>query len=533
MVETANNPMPTADEDQLPQETLREQFFDWARNELVWYAGSFTFHLLALSVLLLLPNFGGSHDPGDDTVLVSKAEVETGNSTREPFDPLNPGDFEPPKSPEVTGDLPLKQFSPEAGPPIRFDDSKIFEREGGGVVGGAKFALGGEGGGGAALIGAGGKLPGPGGLMPGLGTGTQSGSGGKGAGFGEINRGKRGGSTGRGNRAVDAALAWLAKHQDYDGHWSLQGYAQHCKPGDRTCTGTGDVSADAGATAMGLLPFLAAGKTHKTPGDYQEAIRRGIAWLVSHQQPDGNLAKGAEQMMYSHGLATIALCEAYGLTGDRQVGRAAQLAVNFILSAQNTVDGGWRYNPQDPGDTSVVGWQLMALKSAQMAGLDVGGSALSGASKWLDSVASHGGAEYAYQPGQAPINTMTSVGLLCRQYLGAKRDNPMLSGGMAYLLNHMPDEGTSNVYYWYYATQVMHNMNGPQWDAWNRKIRNLLVATQVRHVDECANGSWAPENDTWGRRGGRLMQTSLATLTLEVPYRYLPLFKAEADSDER
>ena len=300
-------------------------------------------------------------------------------------------------------------------------------------------------------------------------------------------------------------------------------HADRCT--DKTCTGTGEVLADAGATALGLLPFLAAGQTHKSKGPYKEHIRKGLAWLIRHQQPDGNLAKGAVQMMYSHGLATIALSEAYGLTGDREVGMAAQGAVNFILNAQNAADGGWRYNPRDPGDTSVVGWQLMALKSAHMAGLNVGGSVFSGTSKWLDSVAVHDGTEYAYQPGQGPSPTMTSVGLLCRQYLGAKRDNPMLTGGMGYLMNHLPDEGFPNIYYWYYATQVMHNMSGSEWDTWNRKMRDLLVRTQVRNVDECANGSWAPEKDAWGRHGGRVMQTSLSALTLEIYYRYLPLFK--------
>ena len=104
----------------------------------------------------------------------------------------------------------------------------------------------------------------------------------------------------------------------------------------------------------------------------------------------------------------------------------------------------------------------------------------------------------------------------------------MLTGGMGYLMNHLPDEGFSNVYYWYYATQVMHNMSGYEWDKWNRKMRDLLVRTQVRNTDECANGSWAPEKDEWGRRGGRIMQTALSALTLEIYYRYLPLFKAEA-----
>ena len=237
--------------------------------------------------------------------------------------------------------------------------------------------------------------------------------------------------------------------------------------------------------------------------------------------------------MYSHGLATIALSEAYGLSGDKQVGVAAQEAVSFILNAQNAADGGWRYFPKEPGDTSVVGWQLMALKSAHMAGLDVGGSVFSATSHWLDSVAVHDGTEYAYQPGQGASNTMTSVGLLCRQYLGAKRNDPMLSGGTSYLLNHLPDGDFSNIYYWYYATQVMHNMSGSEWETWNRKMWDLLTHSQIRNVDECANGSWAPEKDPWGRRGGRVMQTAFSALTLEIYYRYLPLFKVETGSDER
>ena len=137
----------------------------------------------------------------------------------------------------------------------------------------------------------------------------------------------------------------------------------------------------------------------------------------------------------------------------------------------------------------------------------------------------HEGTEYAYQPGEPGSNTMTSVGLLGRQYLGVKPQNAMLTGGAKYLMNHIPNEELSNIYYWYYATQVMHNMGGNDWDTWNKKIRDLLLRTQVRNADQCANGSWNPKKDEWGRRGGRLMQTSLSALTLEVYYRYLPIFK--------
>ena len=359
---------------------------------------------------------------------------------------------------------------------------------------------------------------------------TDWGSGGSGSGFGGQGSSRKamlvsGGGTMRTERAVIAALDWLAKHQNLDGSWSLQNFPAHCR--DMTCTGRGAIPADAGATALGLLPFFAAGQTHKSRGPYKEQIRKGIAWLIAHQQPDGNLAKDAQQMMYSHGLATMALAEAYGLTGDKQVGQAAQMAVTFILNAQNPADGGWRYIPRDPGDTSVLAWQLMALKSAHMAGLNVGGPVFSGVSKWLDSVAVNDGTQYAYQPGQAPLKTMTSAGLLCRQYLGAKRDNRMIADGTDYLMQNMPDETFPNIYYWYYATQVMHNMSGYEWDTWNRKMREILVRSQVRNVNQCANGSWAPERDQWGNRGGRIMTTALSALTLEIYYRYLPLYHAE------
>ena len=153
-------------------------------------------------------------------------------------------------------------------------------------------------------------------------------------------------------RAVTAALVWLANHQSSDGSWSLQNYnaALHGQNLHRHR----QVPADAGATAMGLLPFLAAGQTHKSKGPYKEHILKGIEWLIRHQQPDGNLAKGAQQMMYSHGLATIALSEAYGLT-RRQASRQGRPGGGELhLAAQNAADGGWRYNPKDPGDTSVL-----------------------------------------------------------------------------------------------------------------------------------------------------------------------------------
>ncbi len=535
MANAANNPVPLEEEEQLQEETLSDRFMDWVRTELVWYAGSFSFHLLALSLLLLLPSLGAGNNQGDVPVLQSQ-ENEVEKKEPEKFEKVDIGDIEDTPPPELDVDPTLEKRGHEAQEAENNDASDVFEHAGGGTAEGMKDV--GSAGGGAIAFGSGPKLTGATGLGMGLGTGKNFGSGGSGSGFGGRGSGHRaamlatGGGTKHTERAVTAALVWLANHQMPDGSWSLQNFQHCCR--DKTCTGPGSTTADTGATAMGLLPFLAAGQTHRA-GYYKDHIRNGILWLIAHQKPDGDLRGGAN--MYSHGLATIALSEDFGLTADSKVGQAAQAAVNFTLKAQNPTTGGWRYAPGEAGDTSVVGWQLMALKSAHMAGLNIGsggngGAAFMGTGRWLDSCAVAGGGQYSYTPGGGSSNTMTSVGLLCRQYLGATRDNKMLTDGMAYLLNNLPGQGAPNIYYWYYATQVMHNMAGYEWDTWNKKMRDLLVHTQVRTYDACANGSWPPENDTWGKSGGRVMETSLSCLTLEIYYRYLPLFKAEAGAGE-
>jgi hypothetical protein len=121
---------------------------------------------------------------------------------------------------------------------------------------------------------------------------------------------------------------------------------------------------------------------------------------------------------------------------------------------------------------------------------------------------------------------MTAVGLLCTQYLGAKPGDPRIDEGEKFLMAHLPNAADGKVYYWYYATQVMHNQPGPDWDKWNRQQRTVLIKSQCGDPG-CANGSWDPVKgmSEWASQGGRLMMTSLAALTLEVYYRYLPLYK--------
>ena len=159
-------------------------------------------------------------------------------------------------------------------------------------------------------------------------------------------------------------MNWISRHQNSNGSWSLDGFNHQCV--DKTCTGPGDIDSDAAATAMGLLPFLAAGETHMTDCLYKKNVFKGLQYLVSNQQSDGNLAgRGAFSLMYTHGLATIALCEAFGMTRDWRMGAAAQRAIHFIETSQDADGGGWRDTPGQPGDTSVTGWQLWLRRAAR------------------------------------------------------------------------------------------------------------------------------------------------------------------------
>jgi hypothetical protein len=389
--------------------------------------------------------------------------------------------------------------------------------------------------------------------------GTQGGMG------GIYNTGGLGGRTGStreqlldeggGNKESEAAvargLAWLAMHQAPDGRWSLHKFPEHGRDkngqavgaGGCGCTGVTNRHNDAAATGMALLPFLGAGHTHRPlPGskqtDYSKTVLAGLNYLMKIQvrsgKDDGYLGGDAEvNNMY-----------------DPSLRPAAQRAVTFIVNAQSTADpskggGGWRYVPKQEGDTSVTGWMVQALKSGRMAGLSVPAKTFTGADEYLEKVKSEFESEvskkkvvgYSYTPGSGPTPTMTAVALLCREYLDVNPKNPDLLRGVEYL-KESPPGATGNLYYEYYATQVFHNIGGPTWQFWNlgpdgsgkNGIRDTLIrkqdqGTDAKHIHQA--GSWAPQGSGHVNDGGRIMWTSLSLLTLEVYYRYLPLYNRD------
>lgn len=346
----------------------------------------------------------------------------------------------------------------------------------------------------------------------------------------------RAGGSHASEEAIAQALKWLAEHQEPNGAWSLDHTGYNCQGRcSHPFTGKHDDGLRAG-TGLALLPFLGAGQTH-VEGKYKRVVAAGLDALTRLSKNEKNRGSSYRDPggagAYSHGIATIALTEAYGMTGDSALGGYAQEAVDHIIANQAR-DGGWRYsfqaatdNPRGIGDTSVVGWQIMALKSAHLGGLRVPPPSVVGASKFLDTVARAGGSEYVYLPGNTrTTTTLNSVGLLSRMYLGWKQDNEALQRGAEKIARAGPSP--NNYYQNYYAAQVLFQYTGGKgsmWRSWNLKMRDLLIAQQEKAGH--ARGSWyldGPHND----RGGRLYMTSLATMTLEVYYRYMPIFQADA-----
>ena len=226
--------------------------------------------------------------------------------------------------------------------------------------------------------------------------------------------------------SVIFGLKWLARNQRPDGSWSLQGpYSD----------GGSDENAIA-ATAMALLAFQGQGNTHKA-GDFKSNVVKGWAWLLKHQSKDGDFYSSGppHQRLYTQAQCSIAICELYGMTRDSIYRQPAELCVKYASRVQDK-EGGWRYIPNDESDTSVTGWFVIALQSARMGGLKVDEAVLNNISRYLDSAQEDDGRRYAYTAGSFVTPAVTAEGLLCRQYLGWKQDDPRLVEGVKALNNN-------------------------------------------------------------------------------------------------
>jgi len=408
------------------------------------------------------------------------------------------------------------------------------EPEGGGGSGGHSLMD--------ALIGSGGSVsPGTGdGWGGGNGTGTGVG---KGSGHGSF-----GNRTGSGRKlmvmqhggnpktesAVDKALEWLARNQEADGRWD------NAKHGGKHNGPVGDVA----MTGYAVLAFLGAGHSERV-GKYKDNVAKGVAYLIENQGK-GHPGRWVP-LNYTNGIATMALSEAAAMGRVMKTREAAQKAVDGVDDAQirrgNDSDReAWDYGAKGgTNDSSIMSWNILGLKSAKVAGLKVDPATFDGAIRWIDAGQDLGnlkpgehaptewvGGAMAYRgtcavvvKGSGSI-AVTAAAALCRLQIGGNGlDHPGVTGPCNMMMKRLPKDWPYNLYYGYYGTLVMFQKGGEHWKSWNEAMKKTLLDAQRKGGVE--DGSWDGADTACDE--SRVMTTALAVMSLEVYYRYLPMFR--------
>ena len=345
--------------------------------------------------------------------------------------------------------------------------------------------------------------------------------------------------------AVVRALEWFKRNQENDGSWA---WRRH----------------DSAATGLVMLAYMGYGAKHIKQGGfegYQEQLDKAMNWMLSKERK-GDMRGGGN--MYDHGIAAIAMAEAYYMTKDPSLRPVVQRIVDFTVSAQNPITGGWRYKPYmekkslrdidhfspldfnsrkgyvTPGDMSVTGWHIMALKSAQVAGIEVPNEVIDKAYKFMEQKRSSQ-STYGYLGKSSATPALVAQGMFCQHILRPHAiTRGLASSGeidmynrqsAGYIGKHLPDSGSVeshmrqgrkeeySYYYWYYASLALHQQQGDIWNQWNARMSPILLKLQESGGTD--DGSWAPEGK-WGGGAGRVVTTALGALSLEVYYRYLP-----------
>lgn len=324
--------------------------------------------------------------------------------------------------------------------------------------------------------------------------------------------------------AVRRALAWLARHQAADGTWSATTYTDRCR--DLACDGRGQKDYVEATTALALLPFLGAGNT-PSEGPWRDTVGRGVRALVERQKADGSWGFDPRSA-YASAIATLAIAEAYGMTGAPPLREPAQRAVDYWVRTQ-APSGGWRYQPGDgEADSSVTGWVTTALAGARRAGLDVPPRTLLGCRAWFHGRTSEEGRVGYTGPGSGSV-ALLGTGLFAQALTGADPAGPRVAATARLLASNLPrrssgrrddnsgEFGASDPIHWFYGGLAAFQHGGDLWTVWELRLRDVLLPTQAGDAD--ADGSWPPLGAT-GRSGGRVVTTALCCLALEVYYRY-------------
>ena len=268
------------------------------------------------------------------------------------------------------------------------------------------------------------------------------------------------------------------------------------------------------ATSLALLAFLGAGYSHLSRDKHDgvcfgESVKQALKFLLAAQQADGAIGKGTE-----HILATLALSEAYGLTGSALFKEQSQRAVDVLCASQDR-DGGWGA----PCDTITTTWAVMALKSAELAGLSFPRSSCDGARRWVESVTDDNGRAGLSTRGDRKSKgheTSTACGTISRIFIDRNKQDPALAKGCALLVDDPPGSRDEDITYRYFSGMALFQFDGPAGERWRtywRAHRETWVPMQVAGAG-CDRGSWSATRD-WGI----VETTALGALSLEVYWR--------------
>lgn len=331
--------------------------------------------------------------------------------------------------------------------------------------------------------------------------------------------------------AVARGLKFLADHQHPDGYWA-QDVGFKLNTDYRVTEGN---APHVGVTSLALMSFLAGGHLPGR-GQYGQVIERGLSYVLGAVGEDGYVTDHGTRM-YSHAFATLFLAEIYGMTHRADVRSRLQNAINIIVDSQNG-EGGWRYKPfARESDMSITVCQVLALRSARNVGISVSARTIKDAETYVRRSAVrrgelnrsyHGGfghygegGAFRYQlRGQSRATfPLTAAGVTTLHAAGIY-DDPVINDAFDYLTGQMSSFNRQYLghyffyYGHYYAVQAYYTAGGAKWRNYFGDISPLLLRAQQ------ANGAW-PNNVG----PGESFSTAVATLILQIPLQYLPIFQ--------
>lgn len=342
--------------------------------------------------------------------------------------------------------------------------------------------------------------------------------------------------------ALTDGLSWLARHQEVDGHWSSAGFDKCCL--EATCAGPGYQEFDVGVTGLAVLAFLHCGYTPlsraELPGAQGqgrlrtgEVVKRGLAWLMKQQKPDGFIGpRGPENLLINDAAAAWALGEAAGLTHDNALRQSAALAVDFLLSSQQPYSG-WTGSLDRQPDLVSTAWAFRALAASEAAGIPFPRRSRDGIAAFFESLRTSrgfGSMDLSVTPGGRKVAYLgrnedwdghpvgAAIALLALPLCDRQPREIDLLFATA-LAGDLPQYAGKSIDYhaWNFAAAALA-LRAPEFPdhatAFREAARNALLPSQKTRQDGCSCGSWDADVDRWGFAGGRVYATAINLMTL-------------------